>query len=68
MRASIKSHLREYVVAIGRQINTNDPTEIITAIIQDHMRGFTPVIEVQSQKEAQPDQTTVDDELIGLLG
>lgn len=64
VRCSIREYLQPFVAEIGSQLGTDDPTEIITFILNDYRRGLSrqPLPTTQSQSDE-----VADEELLALL-
>jgi hypothetical protein len=64
VRCSIREYLQPFITQIGSEIGTDDPTEIITFILNDYKRGLKrqplPVTQGSSDE-------TADEELLALL-
>lgn len=67
-RISIKAFLLPYVEQIGKQIGTDDVSEIVSQIILDHKRGCPGVVrQSESQSALQNTSDSLLDELSELI-
>ncbi|GAP99096.1 hypothetical protein [Leptolyngbya sp. NIES-2104] len=65
VRCSIREYLQPFVNEIGTQLGTDDPTEIITFVLNDYKRQLKQRT-VQTNLSSQSTETA-DEELLALL-